>query len=372
MRVAIVNHGIFPFLLGGMERHTHFLADHLSRLGVDVDVIIPQLSPANNDRLSTLSLNYKLTQCPWPEKPVWLWSNYLFSRYAARYLQSQRYDAVYCQGLNGWAFLESARGRPHPFTLLNPHGLEMFKALTPIQRMKLGYMRWAAWRQAALADRVVSLGGGLTDETIKYLRVDPSRIDVLPNAIDVDYLDIVSASELGKDASDSEFIFIGRLELNKGAAVLCETFRQLPTAQLTIVGSGRLEAALRRQFEGGNIRFTGSLSELAMFSLLRQSSCLVFTSLYEGMPTVILEAMAIGLPVIATNIGAVNTMVDATTGILIPPNSVEKLKDAVQSFQMLPEHKRKQMGEIGRRRVIERYTWAKIAQQTLDVIKQNI
>ena len=93
------------------------------------------------------------------------------------------------------------------------------------------------------------------------------------------------------------------LEANKGVDRLCEAFAAVGQGQ-TIAGSGVLEADLKARFSGPRIRFAGLISDDVLFRLYRESDCFVFASLYEGMPTVILEAMASGLPVIATDIGA--------------------------------------------------------------------
>src|SRR4051812_40554480 len=105
MRVAIINHGIFPFLMGGMERHTHFLASHMAQLGAEVEVIIPELTAAQTAEFDALNNPYKLVQFAWPPSKLWLRSNYLFSKAAAPYLASGKFDAVYCQGFSGWAYL---------------------------------------------------------------------------------------------------------------------------------------------------------------------------------------------------------------------------------------------------------------------------
>ena len=109
-----------------------------------------------------------------------------------------------------------------------------------------------------------------------------------------------------------------------------------------------------------------------MFRLLNNSDCFVFPSLYEGMPTAVLEAMACGLPVIATDIGAVTTMVGPDNGYVIAPRSSAQVEEAVRAFQSLSPEKRKQMGHASRRKVEEQFAWPRIARQTLQVIEQHV
>lgn len=370
MRIAIVNHGIFPFLMGGMERHTHFLAQHLAQSGVEVDVIIPSLTADQRKVFEASGAAYRLIECAWPKARLWLRENYLFSRLASERLMAGGYDAVYCQGFNAWAYLAD-RSRPKGVvTLFNPHGLEMFKTVGWKQTLKSWPMRWAAREQARLADRAVSLGGRLTDEVRRFLRVPDEKIEVLPNAVDVDYIDQFPGQ--ARSGGDVRFVFVGRLEANKGVAILCEAFRGVAGARLSVVGSGPLDEELRRSYAGGNIEFLGRLDDAALFSLYRKSDCFAFASLYEGMPTVILEAMTCGLPVIATDIGAVRTMVDDETGFVVPPGSAPALRAAIESFLALPAERRAQMGQAARKRVQQRFTWQAVAAATRKAIEARL
>ncbi|MDP2024890.1 glycosyltransferase family 4 protein [Sulfuriferula sp.] len=367
MRVAIVNHGIFPFLMGGMERHTHFLAKHMAESGVEVDVLVPELKPEQRETFDGQANPYRLVEFPWPDSRLWLRANYQYSRLAAAHLTANSFDAIYCQGFNAWGYLADPSRDRRALTLYNPHGLEMFKTVGFEQSAKSFPMRWAAREQARLADRVISLGGGLTDEVRRFLKVGDDRIDVLPNAIDIDYIDGFAGSS--RRDGPVRFIFVGRLEANKGVSYLCEAFEAVEGAHLTIVGSGPLEAELKQRFSKPNIEFAGRLDDRALFERYRRSDCFIFASLYEGMPTVILEAMACGLPVIATNIGAVATMVGPDNGFVVEPGSPTQLADAVAAFLRLPPDARIGMAAVSRNRVETNYTWPRVASMTLETIK---
>ncbi len=365
MKVAIINHGIFPFLMGGMERHTHFLASHMAEAGAAMEVIVPALSAGQTAEFDAAGNPYRLVQFPWGQSRHWLRANYLFSKAAAPYLATGGFDAVYCQGFSGWAYL-AGKG-PKAVTIYNPHGLEMFKSVGLEARLKAIPMRWAGREQARLADRTVSLGGGLTGEVREFLRVPNSRIEVLPNAVDIDYIRAFPGAPKA-DGGPARFVFVGRLEHNKGIGYLCAAFAGLPQAHLTIVGSGPLGDELRAKYALPNIEFAGRLDDAELFARYHASDGFIFASLYEGMPTVILEAMACGLPVIATDIGAVTTMVDAGNGYVVAPGSSEALATAVRAFLALPAEKRAAMGAVSKDRVESRFTWPVIARQTLDAI----
>lgn len=368
MRVAIINHGLFPFLMGGMERHTHFLASHMADEGAEVEVIIPEIMPAQTAEFDAAGNPYKLVQFPWPKAGLWLRSNYLFTKAAAPYLAKGGFDAVYCQGFNAWAYLAGKERKA--FTIYNPHGLEMFKSVGLEATIKSYPMRWAGREQARLADCTVSLGGGLTREVREFLKVPDDKIVALPNAVDLGYIDSF-AKGVRPQGGPARFVFVGRLEHNKGIGYLCEAFAGLEGAHLTVVGSGPLGDELRAKYAGSNIEYAGRLDDAELFARYHTSDCFIFASLYEGMPTVILEAMACGLPVIATDIGAVTTMVDKDTGFVVAPASSVQLADAIRAFLALPAEARTEMSNTARRRVEDNFTWARIARQTLDLIEQR-
>jgi len=96
----------------------------------------------------------------------------------------------------------------------------------------------------------------------------------------------------------------------------------------------------------------------------------VFPTRYEGMPTVILEAMAAGLPVIASDIGAVLTMVSAANGRLLPAGDAVALAAALGELAEAGEARRRALGEASRRLVEQRYTWTVVARTTLDLLAQ--
>ncbi len=131
-------------------------------------------------------------------------------------------------------------------------------------------------------------------------------------------------------------IIVGRLEEQKGHATLvaamAEVLRQLPTAQLTIVGVGsRREALVAQSREldiAAAIHFLGGRDDVP--HLLRQSDIFISASNWEGFPTVILEAMAADLPVIATDVGGSRELVkNGETGYLVPPLDPAALAAAI-------------------------------------------
>jgi len=144
---------------------------------------------------------------------------------------------------------------------------------------------------------------------------------------------------LGCGEGQPLIITIGRLVPQKGygfllkAAALVKT--KIPDACFLIVGEGTLRTDLERQARdlgvGDVVRFVGSRSDVEQ--LLRAADVFVSSSLWEGLPTVILESMAARLPVVATDVSGTRELVEhGVTGLLVPPGDAKALAEAITSL----------------------------------------
>jgi len=152
-------------------------------------------------------------------------------------------------------------------------------------------------------------------------------------------------------------IFIGRLAPVKGLRVLIESFAGLlkthPDAQLIVVGNGPDHNWLAHQAKGfGNsLVLTGTLSQAEVANELAQSHALVLPSFAEGVPVVLMEAMAAGRPVIATQVAGVSELVEnGVNGFIVPPGDAVGLTARMQDLADDPALRRR-MGAAGRETV---------------------
>jgi glycosyltransferase involved in cell wall biosynthesis len=137
----------------------------------------------------------------------------------------------------------------------------------------------------------------------------------------------------------SRLLFVGRLAAVKGLPVLLEALALLrqtqPDVVLTLAGDGSDRQALeRRAAELGvheHVRFLGYQSQAEVRELLRQADVFVSSSFAEGVPVVLMEAMAAGVPVVATRIAGIPELVeDGVCGFLVPPGDPEPLAEKVE------------------------------------------
>lgn len=162
--------------------------------------------------------------------------------------------------------------------------------------------------------------------------VPASRITVIPNGIDPSRLARGGGEALRATLGIAEgapvVAVLGRLTRDKGHTDALAAFglvrERLPGARLLVVGSGKLEPDLRREalalFPDGAVLFTGHMDDVA--PAIEAAGVVLVTSLREGMPHVVLEAMALGTPVVATAVAGIPEMIEhGQSGLLTPPAS---------------------------------------------------
>ncbi|MGB3262430.1 MAG: glycosyltransferase family 4 protein [Microcoleus sp.] len=178
------------------------------------------------------------------------------------------------------------------------------------------------------------------------------------------------------------FVFLGRLADWKGVDLLLEAFAPVAAqtdAVLEIIGDGEmrgeLEAQTARLGLDSRVVFSGWLSQEQCAIKMKQADSMVFPSLREPGGAVVMEAMAVGLPVIATNWGGPADYLDSTSGILVEPASregfVKGLTEAMLKLAQSPEL-RHSMGSAGRERVRQHFDWERKVDRMLEIYQQTV
>ena len=230
-------------------------------------------------------------------------------------------------------------------------------------------------------DRVVCVSNGQANK-VRCAGVPDERVTVIPNSIDVSRFGQVApeAGEMLRSLFPQPLAHIvmavGRLSPEKGfsrlieaAALVC---RQRPDVGFALVGDGPLRDELSAQVQhlglGDRFVFCGFRDDVD--TLLPHAMCLAQSSFTEGMPNVVLEAMAASIPVVATEVGGTpELVVDGQTGWLVPPDDAETLARRVLDM-VASDHLRQLMGAAGRRRVVEHFTFASQAAQYMRLIQE--
>jgi glycosyltransferase involved in cell wall biosynthesis len=166
--------------------------------------------------------------------------------------------------------------------------------------------------------------------------------------------------------------YVGRLELAKGIGYLLQAWKQLalPQAELLMIGEIRPEIdSLVRSHVDASVRLIGVLTPQKVAEFYRQSNIFAFPSVNEGFALVLLEAMAAGLPVVASDkSGAVECVSEGKDGIIVPARSVDALAEAIL-WCYRHRDETTAMGRSARKKVEERFTLAHYEQRQIDLYR---
>ena len=226
----------------------------------------------------------------------------------------------------------------------------------------------SVWRHA---DSIIANSNGLQKLALAFDSHYP--IPVIPNGVDA--LRFVVS---GRDWSPPHVLSVGRVVYQKGFDLAMRALSGLKDLEWiwTIAGDGPQMAALKAMAEefgiGGRVHFTGWLSSEQLKEQYATANVFLFPSRHEGMPNVVLEAMASGLPVIASHIaGNEELVVDGETGRLVPPEDADALREALKPF-LVEARMREGMGGAARRRVEASFSWGSVAQKYENIIRRSV
>lgn len=212
-------------------------------------------------------------------------------------------------------------------------------------------------------DRVVTLSERMRTEIVERGDLDPAHVEVIPYGVILEnFVSEKGAREAVRDAVgvpyDAPFaLALGRLNHQKRFDRMIDAFaqvrRDVPDAHLVIGGAGKLEGELREQVE--RLSLTDCVHVLGfrrdVARLLAAADCLTLSSDDEGLPMVILEAMACRKPVVSMSVGSIDELVvPGETGLLVPPGDTDGLAAALTAVLSDPERAAR-MGEAAYERV---------------------
>lgn len=355
LKVAFCTDGIYPETTGGMQKHSRLLIEELAMdPNLELTVIHPHAKDVFNDRsIREISIeaivpgkNY-LLQC------------YFYSKRVAQALKALNPDVIYSQGLCVWADIDLFSKK----LIINPHGLEPYQSIGFRNKIIAVPFKTVFNYLFNKAAAVISLGGRLTDILRSRIN-EKSKIREIPNGVNKDE-EIVQ-----KPANDKVVaLFLGRFAHNKGIDILFKAIEELDRRNelknfnFMLGGQGPLYNRYKSRNRFRNVKLLGFLPDDRVRDFYRQGDVFVFPTLFEGMPTVVLEAMANQLPVIVTDVGATAELVNKENGFLIQKKSVTALTESLIAFKDLDISTRLKMGFASEKMVDNRFTWQRIAEK---------
>jgi len=240
--------------------------------------------------------------------------------------------------------------------------------------------RWRYWLNrvtASLADRVTCVSQQVADFAVNHVGIPSEKIVIIPNGIQLpDFeclFDTVQArSELRLPGNHVLVGTVARLDPVKRLDILLHALRSLPDVYAVIIGDGPERARLTALSEGlglaNRVYFPGHQGDV--WPWLAALDVFALSSDWEGMSNALLEAMAAGLPVVATEVGGTpDVVVDGTTGLLVPRRDPAALAEAVASL-VNDADTRCRMGRAGQERVLQHFSIERTVERTQSLYEQ--
>jgi glycosyltransferase involved in cell wall biosynthesis len=247
-----------------------------------------------------------------------------------------------------------------------------------------GRLRMAAYRLTnSLVDHMTIVSQAAADRFVGDGIVPRELLTVVANGVDTDGIRNVPAgarAALRRSLSlEREFVWlaVGRFEIAKDYPNMLRAFSrvrlQQPHSTLLLVGRGSLqediEALARELGLGDAVRFLGVRRDVS--EVMSAADAYVMSSAWEGMPMVLLEAAAAGLPIVATTVGGNQEVVlNGETGFLVPPRDPEALGSAMVQLGGLPEPQRRSMGQRGYERVRSLYGLDRVVDRWEEIYRE--
>lgn len=386
MKISMVSEHASPLAAiggidaGGQNVHVAELSAALVRRGAEVTVYTRRDDPALPERVDTPD-GYRVVHVPagppdsLPKDELLPYMGEFGEWLRERWLRD-RPDVAHAHfWMSGIAAEQAARDPAVPV-------VQTFHALGVVKKRYQGEDDTSpACRidtERTVAQHAARVAATCSDEVFELARLGlpTTRASVVPCGVD---LRRFVPGPRPERAGGHRLLAVGRLVPRKGFDTAILALPELPGVELLIAGGSpsggleddaearRLRDIARRCGVADRVRLLGSVSRDDMPALMRSVDLVLCTPWYEPFGMVALEAMACGTPVVASAVGGLlDTVLDGVTGRLVPPRDSDRLAKTVAEV-LADDEQRAAMGHAGQRRARSRYSWDRIAADTLRV-----
>ncbi len=367
MKIALITRR-YPPLIGGAEKALSYLAAAFDRAGADVAVVVSAIpgrpiepDPAQRPRVIRL-----------PTSSLRFIGTYMYMSNLKKWLLNNKIDIAYVSMLKHDAYAAIGAGARAGFpVVLRPEGAG---ATGDLAWQKRGRFGATIGRRCRSADAYVSISAAIERELLAE-GYDRGRIYSLPNGVPIP---AIAWRPRAGGLERPRGTFVGRLAVEKNLETLVDAWRivlqRRPAAELTLLGEGpmrhRLEEKIRSLDMTESVRLAGGVDDPSI--MLRDSDLFILPSNEEGMSVALLEATALGIPIVASAIPGNRAIVDdGVHGLLADPADPAKLAGAIERSLDDYEHSTR-MGLAARRRAIERHSIDAVAERHLQLFQSII
>ncbi len=404
MRIALFTNEYPPHVYGGAGVHVEYLSRELARLEGAAHLVDVFCFGEQEERHGNLRVRGIPPQADLPaQDPRHARLLDALARNLAMAGSAEGPDVVHCH--TWYSHLAGCLARPLTGAklVLTTHSLEPHR---PWKVEQLGSAYHAtAWIERTAyrsADGVVAVSRAMKEDVQSLYGVEPDRVRVIHNGIDPDEYrprpDPALLRRLGVDPDLPMVLFVGRITRQKGILHLVRAIPFLHPGMQVVLCAGApdtpgIAAEMERRVEEARREASAPILWLAemlpkeeVIALYSRADVFVCPSVYEPFGIINLEAMACETPVVASAVGGIpEIVVPRETGLLVPleaeggssaeprhPESFSRaLAGAVNELMDAPE-RREAMGRAARERVLARFSWSRIAEQTLDFYREMV
>lgn len=366
MKIALVSPYDFAYPGGVQSGHISFLERYLTRMGHEVKIIAPASKPIDSlgDRFIKIG---KPRPIPASGSIIRISLSIKLASTIKEVLEKEKFDIVHLHE----PFMPMLCSAILRFS--NAVNIGTFHAADGKPGYKWGrpISTWMLRRRQRKLSGKIAVSKLARDYASKYI---PGRYEIIPNGVDTErFHPGVTPIEEFCDGK-LNILFLGRLEHRKGLKYLLRAYvqikREIPNSRLIVVGRGtRLRKGYERFVEDNHLEdvvFTGYISEEDKPRYFKTADvyCAPSTG-HESQGIVLLEAMAVGTPIVASNIaGYAGVITHGEEGLLVPPKDSAELAKAI-ILLLKDKSLRQKMGEKGRI-TSEQYSWERIARRVCD------
>jgi glycosyltransferase involved in cell wall biosynthesis len=379
MEVVQVCPLFFPYL-GGIETHVREISKRLVKLGVDIKVYTTDPSGKLPKKENIDGVEIHRFRSYAPNSMYYFSPNLFFELGKVKHAKIIHVHSFPDFPSLAAALVKDIIKKPIVFT---PHywgsshvtGTSIWRtSVKNFYNRRLGKFTFSKF------NKVVTISNFEKEILVEKFEVAEKQLRYIPNGVDTEKIKDITRKKTGV----STILYVGRLEEYKGVNFLINAFPRIksffPEARLVIVGKGSYKLELVSLANNLGVQdsteFLENLSGEELMQLYLSSSLFVTLSQYEALPVALLEAMAHGLPVIATSVGGVPEVIQSgKNGFLLdyPPNE-KTLINIVKPLLEDPELSNK-VGSSAKQTILSKFSWDDVARNLLslyrEIIKQN-
>lgn len=363
---------------GGMETQGKLLTEGLVKAGHQV-IVITTAHPQNLEKEIRNGVEIRcLKNTPsrvysqeWWEESV---------RHFNILHRGKNFDVVLSQSVSGWGYLKAKKQFGIPCVAIM-HGTTFRELKTRWASVSspLGFLRflkelsirlwrtvfrWLCW--FGKFDAIIAVSEAVRGSLIKNYFLSPQKVFTVYNGVDIEKFEARNSTP----KENKTILYLGRLDRDKGLSLL---LRAVANFQLLIVGDGPEKTRLEKQAKelglSDVVEFVGQVPYEETPKYYQAADVFVLPSeALEGLPMTVIEAMAAGLPVVASRVGGVpEAVIEGETGLLVEPGNVEELSAALQKL-LTDDVLREKMGRRAREVAEEKFSQEKMVEETLKVM----